>query len=214
MTKPAQSVVGAAVLFVTATDEVRMVSRGRLKLVAALDTFGFDPTGLACLDVGASTGGFTEVLLERGAKKVYAVDVGTGQLHPRLAQDPRVTSMEGRDVRMLTHADLAEAPDAIVADVSFLSLTKALPAALTLAAVGAWLVVLVKPQFEAGPQNVSKSGIVRDERIRLATVDHIAAWLEASGWHPTSPIPSPITGGEGNIEYLLGARRKEHRDHG
>jgi len=183
------------------------VSRGGLKLVAALDAFGLDPAGRTALDIGASSGGFTEVLLARGAAHVLAVDVGHGQLHPRLKADPRVTSLEGLDARALS---VREAPDpvgAVVADVSFISLEKALPAALRLAGPDAWLAVLVKPQFEAGPDAIGKGGIVRDAAIGAAQADKIAAWLgSCPGWRVCGLIPSPIEGGSGNREFLIGAR--------
>lgn len=183
------------------------VSRGGLKLAAALDAFGFDPAGRTALDVGASTGGFTEVLLERGAAHVYAVDVGHGQLHPRLREDRRVTALEGQDARALSAREIGEPVSAIVADVSFISLEKALPAALGLAAPGAWLVALVKPQFEAGREAIGKGGIVRDAALRDAQGEKVAAWLGTlAGWEVVGVIPSPIEGGSGNQEFLLGAR--------
>ena len=141
------------------------VSRGGLKLAAALDTFRLDPKDFIALDIGASTGGFTEVLLERGAARVFAVDVGRGQLHEKLREDPRVVALEGTDARSLDAGTVGEPVGAIVADVSFISLTKALPEALSLAAPGAWLVALVKPQFEVGREWVGKGGIVRDARL-------------------------------------------------
>lgn len=184
------------------------VSRGALKLEAALDAFGFDTKGRMALDVGASTGGFTEVLLARGAAHVFAVDVGHGQLHPRLAADPRVTSLEGQDVRGLTAQEIPQPVSAIVADVSFISLEKALPAALAFAAPGCWLVALVKPQFEAGRAAIGKGGLVREASVREAQAEKIAAWVnELSGWRITGLIPSPVTGGSGNEEFLLGAQR-------
>ncbi|MCC7252265.1 TlyA family RNA methyltransferase [Hyphomicrobium sp.] len=184
------------------------VSRGGLKLEAALDAFGLDPQGRVALDVGASTGGFTDVLLRRGAEHVFAVDVGHGQFNPRLAADPRVTSLEGQDVRALTVREVPRPVEAIVADVSFISLEKALPAALGLAAPGAWLVALVKPQFEAGREAVGKGGIVRDASVREAQVDKIAAWIGGlPGWRVVGIVASPIAGGSGNQEFLLGARR-------
>lgn len=184
------------------------VSRGALKLEAALDAFGFDAKGRMALDVGASTGGFTEVLLARGAAHVFAVDVGHGQLHPRLAADPRVTSLEGQDVRGLTEQEIPQPVSAIVADVSFISLEKALPAALAFAAPGCWLVALVKPQFEAGRAAIGKGGLVREASVREAQAEKIAPWVnELSGWRITGLIPSPVTGGSGNEEFLLGAQR-------
>jgi 23S rRNA (cytidine1920-2'-O)/16S rRNA (cytidine1409-2'-O)-methyltransferase len=185
---------------------LRNVSRGAAKLAAALRAFEFDAEGCTALDVGASTGGFTEVLLERGAKKVYAVDVGHGQLHASLRHNARVVSLEGCDARDLTRAAVFEPITAIVADVSFISLTKALGPALALAAPGAWLVALIKPQFEVGPKLVGKGGIVRDEAARLRAVEEVTAWLAAQdGWRLAGTIPSPIRGGSGNEEFLMGA---------
>ena len=181
-------------------------SRGGLKLVAALDAFGLDPSGLACLDVGASTGGFTDVLLSRGARSVVAVDVGHGQFDPRLAADCRVRVLEGRDARGLTAADLFEPPQAIVCDVSFISQRLALPPALALAAPRAWLATLIKPQFEVGPARVVK-GQVKDEAALTEACDAVRATLEALGWESLGLIPSPIAGGDGAREFLLAARR-------
>jgi 23S rRNA (cytidine1920-2'-O)/16S rRNA (cytidine1409-2'-O)-methyltransferase len=184
------------------------VSRGALKLMAALDRFDFPVTGVVALDLGASTGGFTQVLLARGAARVYAVDVGHGQLHARVAGDARVVSLEGRDARRLDRALVPEPVDAIVADVSFISLTKALPVPLTLARAGAWLVALIKPQFEAGRAAVGKGGIVRDPAARQRSVDLVRAWVAAQpGWRVLDVIASPIAGGSGNEEFLLGAVR-------
>lgn len=184
------------------------VSRGRVKLAAALEAFGFDPAGRRALDIGASTGGFTQALLGCGAARVWAVDVGHGQLHPSLAADPRVVSLEGVDARDLS-VSLVEGPvEAIVADVSFISLTLALPATLALAAPGAWLVALIKPQFEAGREAVGKGGVVRDEAARQAAVEKVRAWLAAQpGWRVKGVVPSPIAGGSGNQEFLIGAVR-------
>lgn len=179
-------------------------SRGGLKLVAALDAFGLDPSGLACLDLGASTGGFTDVLLARGAKSVVAVDVGHGQF--RLAPDPRVRSLEGRDARSLTAADLFEPPQAIVCDVSFISQRLVLPPALALAAPRAWLATLVKPQFEVGPARVVK-GQVKDEAALAEACEGVRETVEALGWTVRGVIPSPVAGGDGAREFLLGARR-------
>jgi 23S rRNA (cytidine1920-2'-O)/16S rRNA (cytidine1409-2'-O)-methyltransferase len=181
-------------------------SRGGLKLDAALDAFGLSPEGLACLDIGASTGGFTDVLLARGARAVVAVDVGHGQFAPRLAADPRVRLLEGRDARTLTSADLGEPPGAIVCDVSFISQRLVLPAALPLAAPGAWLATLVKPQFEVGPARLAK-GLVKDEAALAEACDAVRAAVSALGWTPLGLIPSPILGGEGAREFLLAARR-------
>jgi 23S rRNA (cytidine1920-2'-O)/16S rRNA (cytidine1409-2'-O)-methyltransferase len=184
------------------------VSRGALKLSAALEHFGFSALGVVALDVGASTGGFTQVLLERGATRVYAVDVGHGQLHARLAEDPRVVSLERCDARSLDRTRIPEPVGAIVADVSFISLTKALPAALALAGDPAWLVALIKPQFETGRAAVGRGGIVRDPAARNRAVSLVRDWVAAQpGWQVAGVIPSPIAGGSGNEEFLLGAIR-------
>ena len=185
------------------------VSRGALKLEAALDSFGFEAEGRVALDIGASTGGFTELLLARGAAKVYAVDVGHDQLHAKLRADPRVLVLEGTDSRSLDAAIVKEPVGAIVADVSFISLTQALPAALSLAAAGAWLIALVKPQFEAGRKAVGKGGIVRSEAEREKAVTRVWEFLESAGWRVLGVIPSPILGRGGNQEFLLGARHGE-----
>jgi 23S rRNA (cytidine1920-2'-O)/16S rRNA (cytidine1409-2'-O)-methyltransferase len=181
-------------------------SRGGLKLAAALDAFALDPRGLPCLDVGASTGGFTDVLLARGAASVLAVDVGHGQFAARLAADGRVRLLEGRDARSLTAADLVAPPQAIVCDVSFISQRLALPPVLALAAPGAWLVSLVKPQFEVGPGKLSK-GRVRDEAALVEACGIVRGVVEAQGWSSLGLIDSPILGGDGAREFLLAARR-------
>jgi len=189
-----------------ATPEHRWVSRGALKLVAALDHFGFDPGGDICLDVGASTGGFTEVLLAHGANKVYAVDVGRDQLHARLRDDPAVVWLEETDIRKLDPARLTEAPEFATVDVSFISLKLVLPALDRLLRTPAHLIALIKPQFEAGRANLKK-GIVRDPAVHAAVCEEIAAFARSLGWKVAGVIPSPIEGGEGNREFLLGARR-------
>ncbi len=182
------------------------VSRGALKLIAGLDHFAIDPGGLTCLDVGASTGGFSQVLLERGAQKVYGVDVGRAQLHDSLRAEPRLVSLEGVDARSLDRTIILEPIDLIVSDVSFISLTKALPVPLSLAAESAHLIALIKPQFEVGRDGLGKGGIVRDEALRDGAVSKIRGWLsKACGWHIMDVIPSPITGGAGNMEYLIAA---------
>jgi 23S rRNA (cytidine1920-2'-O)/16S rRNA (cytidine1409-2'-O)-methyltransferase len=180
------------------------VSRGGVKLAAALDRFGIVPTGRICLDVGASTGGFTQVLLERGARQVYAVDVGRGQLHESLRARSDVVSLEGTDIRTLSSDRLSEAPDLITADVSFISLKHALPAALALAKPPVQLVALIKPQFEAG-RAALKKGVVRDQAVHAAVCADISVFVASLGWRVLGVIPSPITGGDGNAEFLLGA---------
>lgn len=182
------------------------VSRGGLKLAAALDAFGFDPIGTVALDIGASTGGFTDVLIARGAAKIYAVDVGRGQLHAKLTVNPKIIAMEGTDARALDRQVICEEVTAIVADVSFIGLPLALPAALGLAAPGAWLVALVKPQFEAGRAAVGKGGIVRNEADRRKAVEKVRRFVEEQGWTVVGEIASPIRGGSGNEEFLIGAR--------
>jgi 23S rRNA (cytidine1920-2'-O)/16S rRNA (cytidine1409-2'-O)-methyltransferase len=183
------------------------VSRGALKLEAALDAFGFEPRGRVALDIGASTGGFTQVLLRRGVPYVYAVDVGHNQLNVGLRGDERVASLEGIDARTLDRALIPQPVGAITADVSFISLTKVLPAAFALAAPDAWAVLLVKPQFEAGREAVGKGGIVRSEAARAGALAAVERFVGAQpGWRTLPPIVSPITGQSGNVEYLLGAR--------
>ncbi|RDV02259.1 TlyA family RNA methyltransferase [Undibacter mobilis] len=180
------------------------VSRGALKLVAALDHFKFDPKDRVCLDVGASTGGFSEVLLERDARRVYAVDVGTAQLHNSLRGNPRIVSLEQTDIRTLDAATLDPAPDFVVCDVSFISLKLVLPAALERAARPMQMIALIKPQFEAGRAHIKK-GIVRDEAVRQGICAEIAALVAALGGRVLGVVPSPIEGGDGNVEYLIGA---------
>jgi len=198
--KPSDEIAAGAVL--DAAPEHPWVSRGGLKLVAALDHFGFDPTKRICLDVGASTGGFTDVLRARSARRVYAVDVGRGQLHPKLRGDPAVVSLEQTDIRTLD--PFAEPPDLAVVDVSFISLRLVLPAVDRLLRRPAQLVALIKPQFEAGRAHVKK-GIVRDPAVHVAVCDDIAAFAASLGWDVIGVMPSPIEGGEGNREFLLGA---------
>jgi 23S rRNA (cytidine1920-2'-O)/16S rRNA (cytidine1409-2'-O)-methyltransferase len=201
--KPSDRVATDAVI--EAAPEHPWVSRGGLKLSAALDHFGFDPAGRVCLDVGASTGGFTEVLLARGARRVYAVDVGHGQLHARLRDRPEVISFEETDIRTLDPARLPDPPDLAVADVSFISLKLILPALDRLLRRPAELVALIKPQFEAGRKHLKK-GVVRDAAVHAAVCADIAAFAASLQWNPAGIIPSPIQGGEGNLEFLLGAR--------
>ena len=193
---------------VTYVDAFRWVGRGALKLERALDLWPVAVEGRVVLDVGASTGGFTEVCLDRGAAQVFAVDVGTGQLHPKVAADPRVANLEKTDARDLTPAVITEAPSLIVCDVSFISLSKVLPTALDLATPGADLITLVKPQFEAdGPKAVGKKGVVKDPEAHAAAVAKVRAWLEQTGWTVREVADSPITGGDGNVEFLLWAQK-------
>jgi 23S rRNA (cytidine1920-2'-O)/16S rRNA (cytidine1409-2'-O)-methyltransferase len=182
------------------------VSRGGLKLAHALDRFGIDPSGAVALDLGASTGGFTQVLLVRDVRRVYAVDVGHGQMHPTLSAAPRVVVLERTNARELDRTLIPEPVDLIVADVSFISLKLVLPPALALAKPSARLVVLVKPQFECGPGGANK-GIVRDPTAREAAVEGVAQLLADSGWASLGQTPSPILGGDGNEEILLAAER-------
>ena len=183
------------------------VGRGALKLAHALETWPVIVEGAVVLDVGASTGGFTEVCLTKGAVHVYAVDVGRGQLHGSLAEDPCVTNLEATDARDLTAALIPQPPTLIVTDVSFIGLAKVLPAALNLAADGADLIALVKPQFEVGPRAVGKGGVVKDHQARTGALATVVAFLETSGWPVQATTDSPIEGGDGNREYLLWARK-------
>ncbi|HZT89317.1 MAG TPA: TlyA family RNA methyltransferase [Stellaceae bacterium] len=186
------------------------VSRGGVKLAHALDHFALDPSGTVALDIGASTGGFTDVLLARGARRVYAVDVGHGQLAWKLRQDPRVVVHERLNARHLTREQVPEPIDVIVCDASFIGLAVVLPAALALASQGAWLVALIKPQFEAGPEHVGKGGVVRNPEVHRAVCERVAAWMAAQpGWRVLGIVESPILGPEGNREFLLHARRTQ-----
>ena len=182
-------------------------SRGGIKLDHALTHFGFDVEGAIALDVGSSTGGFTDVLLSRGAAKVFAVDVGTNQLAWKLRQDPRVVVLEQTNARHLTAEQVPEPVDIVVCDASFIGLAKVLEAPLKLAKPGARLVALIKPQFEAGREEVGKGGVVRDPAVHERVCAEAAAWVAAQGWTVLGITPSPITGPEGNVEFLLGATR-------
>jgi 23S rRNA (cytidine1920-2'-O)/16S rRNA (cytidine1409-2'-O)-methyltransferase len=182
------------------------VGRGALKLAHALAHWLISPQDKVVLDIGASTGGFTQVCLAGGAERVYAVDVGRGQLHRQVAGDPRVVNLEGLDARRLDADLIPVAPELIVCDASFIGLEKALPAALGLAAPGADLIALVKPQFEVGPDKVGKGGVVKDEAARQAALDGVRGFLEGAGWRVEGAIDSPVDGADGNREYLLHAR--------
>jgi 23S rRNA (cytidine1920-2'-O)/16S rRNA (cytidine1409-2'-O)-methyltransferase len=183
------------------------VSRGGIKLDHGLTHFRFDVTGAVALDVGSSTGGFTDVLLNRGAAKVYAVDVGTNQLAWKLRQDPRVIVHEQTNARTLDGSIIPEPVDMVVCDASFISLSKVLESPLKLAKAGAKLVALIKPQFEAGREEVGKGGVVRDPAVHERVCAEAKAWVESQGWAVLGIVPSPITGPEGNVEFLLGAEK-------
>ena len=184
------------------------VSRGGIKLAHALDHFGWHVTGLVAIDVGSSTGGFTDVLLSRGAARVYAVDSGTNQLAWKLRQDPRVIVHEQTSARILTEAHIPEPIDLIVCDASFISLAKVLEVPFRFARPGARLAALIKPQFEAGREEVGKGGVVRDPAVHARVCDEVAQWVTAQGWAVAGITRSPITGPEGNVEFLIGAKRE------
>lgn len=205
--KPSQ-MVGADARISVEGEVHPYVSRGGVKLAAALEAFAVDPRGKICLDLGASTGGFTDVLLRRGAAKVFAVDVGGGQLHPKISGDSRVVSLEKTHAKDLSRALVPIALDLVVCDVSFISLRKALPPALALCGASAHVAALIKPQFELGPEKVGKGGLVRasDEEMR-ALVDEIRRWFEDQGWRVIGATDSPILGGDGNREFLIAAAR-------
>jgi 23S rRNA (cytidine1920-2'-O)/16S rRNA (cytidine1409-2'-O)-methyltransferase len=183
------------------------VSRGGVKLAHALDHFGWDVTGVVALDVGSSTGGFTDVLLRRGAEKVFAIDVGTNQLAWKLRQDPRVIVHERTNARTLTDEIVTEPVDIIVCDASFIALAKVLDKALDFARPGGRLVVLVKPQFEAERREIGKGGVVRDPAVHERVCAAASAWIHSRGWTVEGVVASPITGPEGNVEFLLAARK-------
>jgi len=203
VTKPADPILPDAVIEAKAPHP--WVSRAGMKLEAALTDFGVDPAGKICLDLGASTGGFTQVLLSRGAAKVYAVDVGQDQLHHSLRADHRVVSMEATDARALKAKMFDAPPELIVCDASFISLRLVLPVPLSLAAPGATLIALIKPQFEAGRALVGKGGIVRDPIVHADVCLDIRGLLGKLGWRVIGLEPSPIAGGDGNREFLIAA---------
>jgi 23S rRNA (cytidine1920-2'-O)/16S rRNA (cytidine1409-2'-O)-methyltransferase len=206
--KPGQQVADDAVLDVRGRDHP-WVSRGGIKLAHGLDHFGWTVDGAAAIDVGSSTGGFTDVLLSRGAARVYAVDSGTNQLAWKLRQDPRVIVHEQTSARLLTAAHVPEAVDLIVCDASFIALSKVLDVPLGFAKPGARLLALVKPQFEAGRAEVGKGGVVRDPAVHARVCDEVAEWLSGLGWPVEGVTPSPITGPEGNVEFLIAAHAPE-----
>jgi len=201
--KPAQKVAADAAISV-ADPAAGYVSRAALKLIAGLDAFSIDPSGQTCLDIGCSTGGFTQVLLERGAAKVHSIDVGHGQFHESLTGHPRILLREGLNARDLNRADLdGDAPSLIVSDVSFISLKLALPPALELADGGAQALLLVKPQFEAGRERIGKGGLV-DPEIAESVAEDLRGWLDGyPGWSSKGLVRSPVPGGDGNFEWLL-----------
>ena len=205
--KPGQRVSPDLPLTVKGQDHP-WVSRGGLKLVAGLDAFGIDPAGAVCLDVGASTGGFTDVLLSRGAARVYAVDVGYGQLAHRLRTDDRVVVLERTNARHLSVDQVPEPVDCVVCDASFIGLRTVLPAALGLVRSGGALLALIKPQFEVGPERVGKGGVVRDPALHAEVCETMRAWLDGlADWSVLGVTDSPISGPEGNREFLIGARQ-------
>ena len=206
LAKPGDMIAEDALLEVRGKDHP-WVSRGGIKLDHGLTHFGFDVTGAVALDVGSSTGGFTDVLLSRGAAKVYAVDVGTNQLAWKLRKDPRVSVHEQTNARFLSSEQVPEAVDIVVCDASFISLAKVLEASLKLARPGAKLVALVKPQFEAGREEVGKGGVVRDPQVHERVCTQAKDWVESQGWTVLGVAESPITGPEGNVEFLLGAQK-------
>ncbi len=189
-------------------DALRHVSRAAVKLSHALAHFGFECHGRIALDIGASTGGFTEILLQHGASHVYAVDVGHGQLHPDIAAQPAVTAMEGRDARSLTAADFAHSLNAMTIDVSFISLIKAIEQPLRLLAPGSWVIALIKPQFEVGRKALGKNGVVKDEAARRRAIERVESWFDQQpGWTTRGVTAAPISGHAGNQEYLIAAEK-------
>ena len=201
--------VGGSVAIDIDDPALAYVSRAALKLITGLDHFGFGASGRTALDLGASTGGFTQVLLERGVQRVFAIDVGHGQIDASLRTDPRVVSIEGLNVRDLVADDIGGCrPDLLVCDVSFISLKLALPPALALAASGAQAVILVKPQFEVGRDGIGKGGLVKDPLAGDRVAQELSDWLDAiPGWRSLGTTPSPVEGGDGNREFLLGAEK-------
>lgn len=205
--KAGEQVAGDVPLVVKGKDHP-WVSRGGIKLAHALEHFGWDVSGVVAIDVGSSTGGFTDVLLTNGAARVYAVDSGTNQLAWSLRQDSRVIVHEQTNARHLTSTEVPEPVDLIVCDASFIGLSKVLAAPLALANPDARLIALIKPQFEAGPGEVGKGGVVRDPDIHRRVCDEVSAWLTTNGWRIAGLVESPITGPMGNVEFLIAATRQ------
>ena len=206
-TKPSRELEDSASLELRGEGQ-RFVSRGGLKLEKALEVFGVDPSGLVCLDCGASTGGFTDCLLQHGAARVYALDVGSAQLAPSLLSDSRVVSMEHFNARDLRSEDLPETPGLIVADVSFISLRLVIPALARVLGPEGELICLIKPQFEAGRERLGKGGIVRDRAVHRLVLEELLAFFPTLGLHPAGLTWSPVSGGDGNLEFLCYLRRK------
>ncbi|WP_126172396.1 TlyA family RNA methyltransferase [Altericroceibacterium xinjiangense] len=204
--KPGQQLADDAQIDVRGRDHP-WVSRGGVKLAHAIDHFALDPAGAVAMDIGSSTGGFTDVLLQRGAERVFAVDSGTNQLAWKLRQDPRVIVLEQTSARLLTPGLIDAACDWVVCDASFISLHKVLEVPLKLAAERCRLVALIKPQFEVGKGEVGKGGVVRDPALQQRVCDDVRGWLEGEGWQIDGIVESPITGPEGNVEFLVSARR-------
>lgn len=204
--KPGQPIAEDAELEVRGRDHP-WVSRGGMKLAHALDAFDLDPTGAVAMDIGSSTGGFTDVLLQRGAARVFAVDSGTNQLAWKLRQDERVTVLEQTSARILTPQQIHAPCDWVVCDASFIGMAKVLERPLELAAPQCRLVSLIKPQFEVGREEVGKGGVVRDPALHARVCEEARAWLESSGWQVQGIVESPITGPKGNVEFLISAKR-------
>jgi 23S rRNA (cytidine1920-2'-O)/16S rRNA (cytidine1409-2'-O)-methyltransferase len=204
--KPGQQIAADAPLDVRGRDHP-WVSRGGIKLAHAIEHFGLDPDGAVAMDIGSSTGGFTDVLLSKGAARVFAVDSGTNQLAWKLRQDPRVTVLEQTSARILTPEQIDAPCDWVVCDASFIGLAKVLQVPLSLAAPRCTLVALIKPQFEVGRGEVGKGGVVRDPALHARVCEEVRAWLEENGWTVHGIVESPITGPEGNVEFLIYATR-------
>ena len=207
LAKPGQTVPADAVLDVRGRDHP-WVSRGGIKLAHAIDHFGLDPAGVTAMDIGSSTGGFTDVLLSKGAAHVFAVDSGTNQLAWKLRQDPRVTVLEQTSARVLTPDHITAPCSWVVCDASFIALAKVLDVPLKLAAPQCQLVALIKPQFEVGREEVGKGGVVRDPALHARVCDEVRGWIEGLGWQVQGIVESPITGPEGNVEFLIAAKRE------
>jgi 23S rRNA (cytidine1920-2'-O)/16S rRNA (cytidine1409-2'-O)-methyltransferase len=206
LAKPGQSLPADAPLEVRGRDHP-WVSRGGIKLAHALEAFGLDPAGVTAMDIGSSTGGFTDVLLSKGAVRVFAVDSGTNQLAWKLRQDPRVTVLEQTSARILTPIQIDAPCTWVVCDASFISLSKVLEVPLKLAATPCQLIALIKPQFEVGRGEVGKGGVVRDPELHARVCGEVRSWLESDGWAVQGIVESPIKGPEGNVEFLIAARR-------